>query len=46
VWAVAFAPDGRRLVTGSWDATVRVWGVSAAAVDRHRRAAAAATAPP
>ena len=25
VVAVAFAPDGRRLVTGSWDRTVRVW---------------------
>ena len=23
--SVAFAPDGRRIVSGSWDQTVRVW---------------------
>jgi WD40 repeat protein len=38
-WAVAFAPDGRTLVTGSWDGTARLWGVSAAEIDRRRRAA-------
>jgi WD40 repeat protein len=40
-WTVACAADGRRLVTGSWDGTARVWGVSAADVDRARRLAAA-----
>ena len=29
VWAVAFSPDSRHLVTGSADATARLWDVSA-----------------
>jgi WD40 repeat protein len=24
---VAFSPDGTRLASGAWDATVRIWGV-------------------
>jgi WD40 repeat protein/predicted Ser/Thr protein kinase len=28
VYSVAFAPDGRRLVTGSWDQTLRLWDVA------------------
>jgi WD40 repeat protein len=27
VASVAFAPDGKTLVSGSWDGTVRLWGV-------------------
>jgi WD40 repeat protein len=27
VWSAAFSPDGKRIVTASWDGTARVWDV-------------------
>jgi len=40
VWAVAFAPDDAAILTGSWDGTARLWGRSAAALQRGRASAA------
>jgi WD40 repeat protein len=28
VWSVAISPDGQTLVSGSWDNTIKVWGLS------------------
>jgi WD40 repeat protein len=39
VWAAAFSPDGRTVLTGSWDKTARLWSVPTPAqgdVDRLR----------
>jgi WD40 repeat protein len=27
IWALTFRPDGRALVSGCWDGTVRVWDI-------------------
>ena len=33
VWSVAFSPDGRRIVSGSYDNSVRVWDTSTGEVE-------------
>ena len=25
VWSVAYSPDGKHIVSGSWDRTVKIW---------------------
>jgi WD40 repeat protein len=37
VWALAFAPDGGSLLTGSWDKSARLWGRTPAEVAGSRR---------
>jgi WD40 repeat protein len=51
VSVVAFSPDGRQVVTGSWDQTARVWkravgiGPGAAVMEHHGRVYAVAFSP-
>ena len=44
VSALAFAPDGRTLVTGSWDGDLRLWDLGAIAADPAALGAAATAA--
>jgi WD40 repeat protein len=27
VWSIAFTPDGRHLLSGAWDGTLRLWAL-------------------
>ena len=38
VYSVAFSPDGKTIVSGSRDETIKVWDAAAAAADKRRPA--------
>ena len=28
VWSVAFSPDGKQILSGSWDGTIKLWDIA------------------